>query len=380
MKQLRSFNSVFLLLIIASFLSCSNSSKKGTDGLTSNNSLAIKYAAGFKVYYFKDYKQVIVNSPWTKGAVYARYYLVSDSATVTPGDGIKVQVPLKTVASSAVTHFEFLSMLGELETVKGICLANIIYNATLRERISEGKVIDLGDAFHINLEKVLQLKPQALMMSGYNQNDPNALRITQAGVPVIYNNEWMETSLLGRAEWIKFVAAFYNKEKQADSLFQTVENRYNDIKNKAAKVKNKPNIMAGSNFRGTWYMPAGHSFMGHLFADAGTRYYYSKDTTTGSLPLNVETVLKNFSQTDVWLNCNYASLNDLLKADSKHSLFNPVKNKQVYNFNKRMLPSGANDFWESAIARPDLILADVIAILHPEILPDYQLFYAEKLK
>lgn len=380
MKQLRSLNSVFLLLIIASFLSCSYSSKKGTDGLTSNNSLSIKYSKGFSIHYFKDYKQVIVNSPWTKGAVYARYYLVANPATVTPGDGIKVQVPLKTIASSSVTHFEFLSMLGELETVKGICLANIIYNATLRKRIGERKVIDLGDAFHINLEKVLQLKPQALMMSGYNQNDPNALRITQAGVPVIYNNEWMETSLLGRAEWIKFVAVFYNKEKLADSLFLTVENRYNDIKNKAAKVKNKPNIMAGSNFRGTWYMPAGHSFMGHLFADAGTRYYYSKDTTTGSLPLNVETVLKNFSQTDVWLNCNYASLNDLLKADSKHSLFNPVKNKQVYNFNKRMLPSGANDFWESAIARPDLILADVIAILHPEILPDYQLFYAEKLK
>jgi len=90
--------------------------------------------------------------------------------------------------------------------------------------------------------------------------------------------------------------------------------------------------------------------------------------------------LKNFSQTDVWLNCNYASIDELLKADPKHALFNPVKNKQVYNFNKRMLSSGANDFWESAIARPDLILSDVIAILHPEILPDYQLFYAEKLK
>ena len=380
MKRLRLFNSVFLLLVITSFFSCSSGSKKGTEGLTSNDSLIINYAKGFSIHYFKDYKQVNVNSPWIKGAVYARYYLVNDLKTVTPSDGTKIQVPLKTMASSSVTHFEFLSLLGELETVKGICLANIIYNATLRKRISEGKVIDLGDAFHINLEKVLQLKPQALMMSGYNQNDPNAQRILQAGVPVIYNNEWMETSLLGRAEWIKFVAVFYNKEKVADSMFRTIENRYNDIKSKAAKVTNKPNIMAGSNFRGTWYMPAGRSFMGQLFADAGTRYYYSNDTTTGSLPLNVETALKNFSQTDVWLNCNYSSINDLLKADPKHALFNPVKKKQVYNFNKRMLSSGANDFWESGVARPDLLLADVIAILHPDILPDYQLFYAEKLK
>jgi len=381
MKLLGSIHSVFLFLLIStSFLSCSPGPAKRADGRTTNDSLSIKYSTGFSIRYFPHYKQVNVNSPWAKGAIYARYYLVVNRSIVTPGDGIKVQVPLKTLASSSVTHFEFLRMLGELETVKGICSAGIIYNTTLRQRVSEGKVTDLGDAFHINLEKVLQLKPQALMMSGYNQNDPNALRIIQAGVPVIYNNEWMETSLLGRAEWIKFVAAFYNKEQLADSLFQTIENRYNDIKSKAAKVKDKPNVMAGSNFRGTWYMPAGRSFMGHLFADAGTRYYFAGDTTTGSLPLNVETVLKNFSRTDVWLNCNFSSLNDLLNADTKHGLFKPVIKKQVYNFNKRMLPSGANDFWESAIARPDLILADVIAILHPEILPNYQLFYAEKLK
>ena len=138
--------------------------------------------------------------------------------------------------------------------------------------------------------------------------------------------------------------------------------------------------MAGSNFRGTWYMPAGHSFMGRLFADAGARYYFASDTTSGSLPLNVESVLKNFSQSDVWLNCSFSSLSELVKADSKHALFRPVILKQVYNFNKRKIPSGANDFWESAIARPDLLLSDVIAILHPEIMPGYQLVYAEKLK
>ncbi|MGC3977334.1 MAG: ABC transporter substrate-binding protein [Paludibacteraceae bacterium] len=148
-----------------------------------------------------------------------------------------------------------------------------------------GKITDLGDPFRINLERVLQLRPSALMMSGYNQTDPNAQRIRHAGVPVIYNNEWMETSLLGRAEWIKFVAAFFDKEQIADSLFLSIEKRYNEIKTKAARVKQKPSVMAGSNFRGTWYMPAGHSFMGQLFADAGCLYFYANDTTTGSLPL-----------------------------------------------------------------------------------------------
>jgi len=270
-------------------------------------------------------------------------------------------------------------LLHEITTVTGVCSPGIIYNPAILKRVGEKKIADLGDAFSINVERTLKLNPGAVLMSGYNQNDPYAKRVSEAGIPVIFDNEWMETSLLARAEWIKFVGVFFNKEKQADSIFSEVDKRYNEIKVKAARVKSKPSIMAGSNFRGTWYMPAGHSFMGRLFADAGGTYYFSTDTTSGSLPLNVETVLKNFGQSDVWLNCSFSTLHDLVKADSKHALFRPVVLKQVYNFNKRKLPSGANDYWESGVARPDLLLSDVIAILHPDVLPGYQLVYAQKL-
>ena len=370
---------MLIVFTVFSFLSCGSKSSKTANAQTVD-SLTLKYAEGFSIRYFKDYKEVIVYSPWVKGTEYARYYLVIDLKTKTPSNGTKVRIPLQTLATTSVTHLEFLSLLGELQTISGVCSPAIIYNPAVVKRVGEGKIADLGDAFSINVEKTLQLRPGAVMMSGYNQNDPYAKRVSEAGIPVIFNNEWMETSLLARAEWIKFVGVFFNKEKLADSIFTTVDKRYNEIRLKAAAVKNKPNIMAGSNFRGTWYMPAGRSFMGRLFADAGARYYYSTDTTSGSLPLNVETVLKNFAQTDVWLNCNFQSVSDLVKSDSKHSLFRPVVLKQVYNFNKRLLPSTANDFWESAVARPDLLLSDVIAILHPEILPGYQLVYAEKLK
>ena len=367
------------LLSLCLFFSCNTKRAKTTDAQTSD-SLKLKYAEGFAVKYFSGYKEVIVFSPWVKGTVYARYYLVKDANTKTPANGTKVKIPLQTLAATSVTHFEFLSLLGEINTITGVCSPKIIYNKEVNKRIAAGKIADLGDAFTMNVEKTLQLKPGAVMMSGYNQNDPYAQRVSQAGVPVVFNNEWMETSLLARAEWIKFVAAFYDKEKQADSIFADVDKRYNDIKAKAAGVKTKPNIMAGSNFRGTWYMPSGRNFMGKLFADAGSTYFYANDTTAGSLPLNVETVLKNFSQTDVWLNCSFNSIADLVKADSKHALFRPVKLNRVYNFNKCLLPSTANDFWESAVARPDLLLSDMIAILHPELLPGYTLTYVEKLK
>jgi len=376
MKKLTLF---VLLLAAFSLASCGNKATK-SGNTQSYDSLKLKYAEGFSIRYYRDYKEVIVYSPWVKGTEYARYYLVTDQKVKTPTNGTKVKIPLTALATTSVTHLEFLSLLGELQAITGVCSPKIIYNPLVLKRVGEGKIADLGDAFSINVEKTLQLYPGAVMVSGYNQNDPFAKRVSESGIPVIFNNEWMETSLLARAEWIKFVAVFFNREKQADSIFSDIDVRYNQIKNKAAAVKIKPAIMAGSNFRGTWYMPAGHSFMGKLFEDAGARYYFATDTTSGSLPLNVESVLKDFAQTDIWLNCNFSSINDLVKADSKHALFRPVILKQVYNFNKRMLPSGANDFWESAIARPDLLLSDVIAILHPDMLPGYSLVYSEKLK
>lgn len=300
--MLRSFCSTFLVLVVLVLSACSPNSKKTGSSSQPTDSVSIKYAKGFSIKKFPDYTQIIVNNPWIKGGIYARYYLVKNSRIETPADGTKVLIPLKTIATASVTHYEFLNLLGESNSIAAICQQNIIYSPRIKAGVKTGKIIDLGDAFHINLEKVLQLHPSALMMSGYNQNDPNALRIIQGGVPVVYNNEWMETTPLGRAEWLKLVAALYDKEKMADSLFGIIENHYNQIKQKAARVNYKPNIMNGSNFRGTWYMPAGHSFMGQLFADAGCRYFYANDSSAGSLPLNVETVLKNFSNTDIWLN------------------------------------------------------------------------------
>lgn len=367
---------IFVLFSLI-FLSCSHQQKQSATDTVSNSN---EYAEGFSIVSHDSYKEVIVYSPWVKGSVYARYYLVTDNATETPENGKKVKIPLQTLAATSVTHFEFLSLLGEIESINAVCSPDIIYNPVIIKRLNEGKISNLGDAFNINIEKTLQLQPGAVMMSGYNQNDPYAQRVSQSGIPVLFNNEWMETSLLARAEWIKFVAAFYNKEALADSIFGNIAQRYNEVKTLAKSVAKKPAIMAGSNFRGTWYMPAGRNFMAQLFADAGGSYFYANDTTAGSLPLNVESVLRDFANTDVWLNCNFSSIKELINSDAKHKLFKPVLSGQVYNFNKRLLPSTANDFWESAIARPDLLLSDVISILHPELLPGYETVYANKLK
>ncbi len=369
----------FILIIFSFITSCTKQNSK-PEKLVCADSLQVVYAEGFNIYYHSDYKEAVVYNPWIENTVLARYYLVKNSNISTPADGIKITIPIKSIAITSVTQTGFLQMINELNSVKGVSSPHLFFNKTIADNISAGKITDLGEAFSLNLEKTLQLKPDAVMMSGYNQNDPYSQRVQNAGVPVVYNNEWMENSLLARAEWIKFVAAFYDKEAFADSVFNVINENYNAAKQKAQEVKNKPTIMSGANYRGTWYVPAGKNFIAKLYADAGGAYFYANDSAKGSLPLNFETAVKNFSTSEVWLSCNYNSIEELLKADSKHNLFNPVKKDKVYNFNKKMLSSGANDFWESAVVRPDILLTDVISVLHPDILPEYETVYINHLK
>ena len=377
--MVRNLFSLIFLTLLFSLTSCYHQ-PVANQALTPGDSLIPEFASGFYIRYYVDFKEVVVKDPWDMTTVFSRYYLVGSDTVKTPSDGVKIIIPVKTTAVTSSTHFEFLNLLNELDKVKGVCSPDLIYNPFIREEYLAGNIENLGDAFNINVEKTLKLQPDVLMMSGYKQDDPYAKRVIQAGTPVVYNNEWMESSLLARAEWIKFVAVFFDKEAQADSIFRVVKENYQSVKSIAQLESHHPGVMSGSNFRGTWYMPGGGSFMAQLFADAGGDYFYVNDTTKGSLPLNVEAVLKVFSTTDIWLNCNFNSITELVKADRKHALFQPVKNKKVYNFNKRMLSSGANDFWESAVARPDLLLMDVISILHPGLLPEHQLIYADQLK
>ncbi len=366
-----------LLLIAIVFLSCGHHSTPKKEESVGNTTLELTYAEGFKVQFLKNYKKVEVVNPWKKGDILAVYYLTQNDTTTTPNDGQKIVVPITHLASSSVTHLEFLQLLGEIESIKGFCNPKLAFNQKMREKNDE--IVDLGDGFNINIEKTVALHPQAIMLTAYNQTNPNTERLQKTGIPIIYNNEWLESHLLGRAEWIKFVSLFFNKEEQADSIFNATVKKYNELKTIAQKSKSRPSVLSGNNFRGTWYIPGGKSYMGQLFRDANADYFYTNDTTKGSLPLSIEAVLKNFSKADFWLNSNFNTYEELLGADDKHQLFTAVQKDRVYNFNKRSLPNGANDYWEGAVAHPDKLLADFIAILHPELLTDWELFYAKKL-
>lgn len=368
-----------ILLLSTLLLSCTQK-KQQIDQQKTDSTAQITYAKGFKIDYFSQYKRITVLNPWKKNAIYARYYLVTDKNIKTPADGQKIKIPLHKIAATCGTQFEFLNMIGQLNSIKGICSANLIYNQTLLNEIAQHKLTDLGDPFSLNIEKVQLLNPDAIIVSGFNQEDPVSKRLKEFGIPVIFDNEWTESSILARAEWIKFIATFYNKEAQAQTLFTHIAQNYNAIKSRVASVSQRPTVMCGGNFKGTWYMPGGKSYMAALLSDAGANYFYKNDTAQGSLPLNFEVALNNFRHADIWIGSSAGSLKELMSIDERHSLFDATRTKQVYNYKGRVTPTGGNDFWESGTAHPDVILADMIKIFHPEMMKNHQFVYMRKLE
>lgn len=373
---MKAIQTILLLLII--FSSCGNRQK--SEVVRHVDPVKLKYAQGFTIDTAEQYTILTVLNPWKAGEIYDRYYLVRNDSTDVPSDGKKILVPLQSMVANSATHLEFLQLLRSIDRVTGVCNPKYIYNPAILQGVEDGKIKNLGDAFNLDIESLLMLRPQAVMTSAYNADDENAKRMEQTGLSLIYNIEWQEKSLLGRAEWIKFVGAFFDKADVADSIFNQVERQYNDIRQKVAALSYAPVVMTGQDFRGTWSMPGGKSFNAQLFRDAGANYYYVNDSTSGSISANIEGALINFRDADIWVGAQANSLEELGKTDRKYKLFKAYREGNVYNFNKRMNATGGSDYWESAVARPDLLLSDMVKVFHPELLPDYELFYTLKLQ
>lgn len=333
--------------------------------------MQLQYAKGFQVEYHADYKKVTVHNPW--GGSPSVYYLYrQQKPSHLPSEAQAIQIPLKSVATASCTHIGFLDRLGLLSKVKGACNLSVVYHPAFRQAAAEGLVSDLGDNYAINAEKTLALGVDAFFWSGYGQQDAKVNFLRQAGLPIIENNEWMETDLLARAEWLRFMAVFFDQEALADSLFQETVASYQALKLLAAQdsLTTPKSLMVGENFRGTWYVPGGRSYMAQLFRDAGAHYRFADDTSTGSLALSLERVLRDMGHADIWVGADAASLAELAAQDARYTWFDAYKNKAVYSYNRRFTPQGGNDFWESGVVRPEWLLSDFVKLLHPHLMQD----------
>ncbi len=339
------------------------------------------YAQHFTIVTYPGYKTIVVHNPWEEGDTLASYALYPKGAkepTVNWAE-FKIPVPIDEVVVTSSPHIGFIGLLDGLEKITGVADDKYLYNPYVSEKVNTGKIATVGSLKNSNLEVLFDLSPDLVMKTGVDNVRNEDARLTDAGIPVSYNVEWMETSMLARAEWVKYVGAFLNKDEVADSIFRSVEKDYLEARSITAHIQERPSIMTGNNFKGTWYVPGSDGYLTKLINDAGGDYHYKNEKSTGSLPLSFEVILDDMMDADFWIGPRATSLKELEMMDERYTLFKAFKEGNVYTFNKRMSENGGNDYWESGMARPDLILKDVIRIFHPQLLPNHELYYYQKL-
>jgi iron complex transport system substrate-binding protein len=344
----------------------------------------VDYAAGFSVEYFDNYKVVTVNRPWP-GADRTFEYVLVQCGTPAPegmGDTPVIEVPVSTIVPMSSTQLPHLEDLGLLDHIVGVNQLAFIYNPTVREMVESGQVVELTNAaMEVNVEVALDLNPGLIMdfSSGAPEFDTFPALI-DAGLSVVINGDWAEEDPLGRAEWIKFMAVFFNEEAKAGAVFDQIVSQYTEAAQLAQSAAERPTVFTSSPFQGTWYMPGGGSFGARLLSDAGADYVFADDQEVGSLPLDFETVFERAQDADVWINVDFASLADMASADERFAEFAAFQNGQVYAFNRRVAEQGGNDYYESSAARPHLILLDLVKIFHPDLVPDHEFVYYRQLE
>ena len=292
----------------------------------------------------------------------------------------KNKLPLKNMAILSASSVGYLEAIDELDAIKGVFDAQWIYSPALHQRIEDAPSLNQGNLSAINLEKIIALAPDVVI--GFS--DPNMSktfqRLEDAGILIIYVDEYNEKTPLGKAEFIKLYGVLTNKLEEANELYQEIETNYISYKELALKQTNKPTTFAEIMRGDIWYMPGGESFAAQYFKDAGANYLWSNDTSQGSVKLNFEQVYEKAADADFWMNASdLTSLDEIQSSYINHDWFKAYKNENVYSLSKRMNTAGANDYFETGSVRADWVLKDLIHVFHPEVFPNHELFFYHKL-
>lgn len=338
-------------------------------------------AENFSITYENSYQVLTVDEPYS-GAEPESYVLVKCGAPAPElsddlADAQQISVPISSLYSGSTTHLPLVAELGVLDVLTGMSNGSYVSDTAVVDRIASGDVAEYAAGGTIDTEAVVVAAPDVVMTGG--TDDPAYAQLREAGIGVVANAEWLEASPLGRAEWIKVMAALTGTEVRAAEAYDGIRRDYLQVADKAAGAEPAPVLLGGMS-QGTWYMSSGGSYMGRLFSDAGATWPWQDVTSTGSLPLDFEAVVAEASDAPTWLVVNsWTSIGDALADDERYGDLAAVGTGQVWNANKALGPGGGNDFYERGVLRPDLVLSDLVAVLHPELLPDHEFTFYQRL-
>jgi len=345
--------------------------------------VTVEHADGFTVAYFDTYKLVTVAEPFQGGA--PETYVLLQCGAPEPelvGDlagATVVQVPVATIFSASATHNPMLEALGMLDRLTGV--SSLAYTATqaVIDAGAAGDIIEFAPTFETNVEIVLDAAPDILMTGGADEPAYRTLR--GAGIPVVANAEWLEADVLGRAEWIKYIALFFNAEATAEAVFGEIDEAYAAAAAIGASVAegDRPLVFSGSAFQGTFYASGGASYVAQTIAAAGATYVFADNRDAGSIAFaDLEQILDRAGDAPFWINAatNYRTLADITAEEPRLAALPAAQSGEVWVYDRLSTPSGALGYWELGVLRPDLILLDMLAIFHPELVPDHEpVFY-----
>ncbi|MDZ7773918.1 MAG: ABC transporter substrate-binding protein [Balneolaceae bacterium] len=348
-----------------------------------SDTLSVDYAEGFRLEYRGSYKLLEVLNPYQDRTDTLRYVLRPRGSEVRPDiEGARyIDVPVRRMIATSTTHVGLTGILKAHDVLVGMVGAEYIYAPEVRRRLASGEIVSFPQG-EFNMEQALAMAPDLVMVSAGQSSQLDDYRVLlDSGIGVLVNAEWLETTPLGKAEWMKVMGALLNREEMARRSFAGVEEQYLKLKRMAGQVENRPLVINNAPYKGAWFVSSGGSFTAQYLRDAGASYPWYHTEGTGGLRLTFERVYEVGLRADVWLNPGAArNLEELMGQDARFRDFRPVEQGRVYNNNRRMGPTGGNDFWESGVVHPERVLADLVKILHPGLLPGHELVYYRELE
>ena len=359
---------IFLtLFIVVAFLASCKGSHASSSAEGEGEVLPMKYAENLTVREFPDFTEVTVRNPWDTLKTLQKYILVERDSAMPAGlpEGTIIKVPVTSALVYSTVHNSLITELGAIDAIGGICNSKYVNGKELQARLASGRIVDCGVSLSPDLEKIIKLKPQVIMLSPFENNDKYA-KVGELGIPIIECADYMETSPLGRAEWVRFYGMLFGKQDVADKMFAETESNYLKLKQIANGLAIKPKVIIDQRYGQVWNVPGGVSTMGRLIEDAGGINPFASYERSGSVPLAPEKVLAEAHDADVWF-VRYnqekdKSLRELGNDAPVNSQFKAFKDGRVYGCNTRYV-----NFYEETPFHPDLILEDMVHLMHPEL-------------
>jgi len=371
--------SFFLLLVVFSF-SCKKEILKETAAPIPKST--IKYAKGFDIVIENGLKKLIIKTGYQNATTIFEYLILNKTTKKATLNNQTIQVPIKEIVVTSTTHIPMVELLNEESSIVGFPHTTYISSEKTRALIDTGKIKEIGKESALNTEILLNLQPELVVGYSITSADKSLTTVQKAGISVIYNGDWLEETPLGRAEWIKFFGVLYNKEKQADSIFNAIETNYLKAQKIALKAALKPTILSGAIMsKDIWNLPAGESFVAQFLKDANLNYLWKDSKGKGSLSLSFESIFDTGRNADYWIAPGYfLSKEQLLQSNQIYEEFTAFKNDRIYTPSSKKGKTGGVIYYELAPTRPDLVLKDIIKITNPDLLPNYELTFFEKMQ